>query len=158
MSESSNSCVGTENLSARVNLSWFLGDGEYEPKISSFEALINGEAAFGRLYKEIEAATRSVEIAIWGFQPSMFFKRDGQSLCIGDLLVKKAMDGVKVKVLAWSMLAKVQTFMEANLGNAKSIMKKNSWQTQEQTYYDTLWYDVMEKKRSINFRALENTI
>ena len=97
MSESSNSCVGTENLSARVNLSWFLGDGEYEPKISSFEALINGEAAFGRLYKEIEAATRSVEIAIWGFQPSMFFKRDGQSLCIGDLLVKKAMDGVKVK-------------------------------------------------------------
>ena len=158
MSESSNSCVGTENLSARVNLSWFLGDGEYEPKISSFEALINGEAAFGRLYKEIEAATRSVEIAIWGFQPSMFFKRDGQSLCIGDLLVKKAMDGVKVKVLAWSMLAKVQTFMEANLGNDKSIMKNNSWQTQEQTYYDTLWYDVMEKKRSINFRALENTI
>lgn len=120
---------------AKVGLSWFLSDRDKQelqatmsdahsqPVPATFKALINGEEAFGAIYEKIENAEHSIDIAIWGFQPSMYFKRDGKSLRIGDLLVKKALEGVKVRLLVWSMWGDVQIFKEdaANLGNRHII-------------------------------------
>ena len=47
----------------------------------------------------------------------MHFKRDGKSPCIGDLLIQKALEGKKVRILVWSLPGDIQTFSEANLGN-----------------------------------------
>ena len=100
---------------AKVGLSWFLtdpdkkvrnaseSDAHSQPVPATFKALVNGEEAFGALYDKIANAQHSIDIAIWGLQPSMYFKRDGKSLRIGDLLIKKALEGVKVRVLVWSM-------------------------------------------------------
>ena len=54
---------------------------------------------FGAIYDKIENASSSIDIAIWGFQPSMYFKRkkDGKFLRIGDLLIKMALKQCKSK-------------------------------------------------------------
>lgn len=123
---------------AKVGLSWFLtdpdkkvrnaseSDAHSQPVPATFKALVNGEEAFGALYDKIANAQHSIDIAIWGLQPSMYFKRDGKSLRIGDLLIKKALEGVKVRVLVWSMWLDAQTRNplssdSANLGNKNVI-------------------------------------
>jgi phospholipase D/transphosphatidylase len=141
---------------AKVGLSWFLSDADKkarnasesdahsQPVPATFKALVNGEEAFGALYDKIVNAKHSIDIAIWGFQPSMYFKRDGKSLRIGDLLIKKALEGVKVRVLVWSMWLDAQTFQEdsTNLGNKNAIgygrVSKDI--SKEQMQYDTYWY------------------
>ncbi|RMT08622.1 Phospholipase D/transphosphatidylase [Pseudomonas coronafaciens pv. oryzae] len=93
----------SKNMSCNINLPWFVQGTEYCPAEATFEPLVNGERAFGAVYDAIMAAKHSVEIACWGFQPSMYFKRgDTCSLCIGELLALKAQEGVQVKVLCWS--------------------------------------------------------
>ncbi|MBN6066011.1 hypothetical protein HYE66_05995 [Aggregatibacter actinomycetemcomitans] len=117
---------------------------------ATIKPLVNGETAFGTLHDYLAKAKHSIEIAIWGFQPSMFFKRDGYSPCIGDLLIQKALEGVQVKVLVWSMDG-AQTFTEANLGNmpflpevpffsAKYQKRREEGVTDEQMDYDYWWY------------------
>lgn len=81
---------------------WILNQSEYHPLVCTFEPLVNGEQAFRAVYKAIEAAEKSVCIICWGFQPSMYFVRDGASLPIGALLEKKAEKGVKVRVLCYA--------------------------------------------------------
>jgi phosphatidylserine/phosphatidylglycerophosphate/cardiolipin synthase-like enzyme len=88
--------------SCQLNLPWFVECTEYPPVPATFEPLVNGERAFGAVYDAIMAAKSSVEIICWGFQPSMYFKRgDTSSLRIGDLLIKKANEGVQVRILCW---------------------------------------------------------
>lgn len=134
--------IKNEGLSATYSPTWLLTDSEYPPTGSHFEYLINGQAAFGRLYEEISKAKTSIDIAIWGFQPSMFFKRDGESLCIGELLAKKAYEGVEVRVLVWTMALHLQTFTEdtTNLGASKYASKKITGTTTTQREYDEAWY------------------
>lgn len=88
---------------------WFLTDTEYSRKPATFGLLINGEEAFRAVHEAIAAAKQSVCIICWGFQPSMYFIRDGKSPCIGELLELKARAGVKVRVLSWSMDLSVPT-------------------------------------------------
>ncbi|PJG85636.1 hypothetical protein [Conservatibacter flavescens] len=113
---------------------------------STIRPLINGEAAFTTLYDYIKHANRSIDIAIWGFQPSMFFKRTGDAQCIGDLLIEKALNNVQVKILVWSMWFNVQTFQEANLGNMPELVpwlgmkQAEDGVTEEQQDYDYWWY------------------
>ena len=90
----------SKTTSCQLNLPWFVQCTEYVPAPATFEPLVNGERAFGSVYDAISAAKTSVEIICWGFQPSMYFKRgDTGSLCIGDLLIKKALEGVQVRIL-----------------------------------------------------------
>ncbi|WP_047975978.1 phospholipase D-like domain-containing protein [Muribacter muris] len=124
-----------------------------QPVESTIRYLINGEEAFGTLYEQLSKAEKSIDIAIWGFQPSMFFKRDGNSICIGDLLIQKAQKGVQVKVLVWSMWFNLQTFKEANLGNMPELYR---WQkkgedgvTSEQREYDYWWYQAIKGEINI---------
>lgn len=90
-------------MSVELTAPWFLRGAEYERKAATFGLLINGEEAFRAVHQAIEAAKRSVSIICWGFQPSMYFIRDGRSPTIGELLEKKAREGIKVRVLSWSM-------------------------------------------------------
>ena len=162
---------------AKVGLSWFLSkedkkarnasesDAHSQPVPATFKALVNGEEAFGALYDKIADADHSIDIAIWGLQPSMYFKRDGKSLCIGDLLIKKALEGVKVRVLVWSMWLDAQTLNpfssdSANLGNKNVIgygrpVKEIS---KEQMEYDHLWYKAIEGKFHLKYENIRNSI
>ncbi|MCI5763019.1 MULTISPECIES: phospholipase D-like domain-containing protein [Bacteria] len=143
--------ITPQTYSAKSSDNWFLGNAESKPMNATVQPLVNGERAFGEVYKRIEAAEHSVEIAIWGFQPSMFFVRGAEntSLCIGDLLIQKALNGVSIKVLVWSMSGYAQTFTKdtTNLG------KMATWlpilndgvlgETDEQKSYDYYWYKVV---------------
>jgi hypothetical protein len=69
---------------------WFVQNTEYSPMPATYKPLVNGEEAFAAVYHAIMNAQKTVDIICWGFQPSMYFIRDGQSLCIGELLCKIA--------------------------------------------------------------------
>lgn len=100
-----NSTVAVERASSmalQFTPPWFLTEREYSRKAATFGLLINGQDAFRAVHEAIEAATKSVCIICWGFQPSMYFIRDGNHPCIGQLLEKKARLGIKIRVLSWS--------------------------------------------------------
>lgn len=131
--------------STNLNLPWFLQNTEYHPVPATFEPLVNGERAFGAVYDAIMGATASIDYICWGFQPSMFFKRNGnpEDLCIGDLLIKKGSEGVKVRILCWYDNLHLAQFSEnPNPGNnvvsyfKKGKQNRNDWQEE----YDRLWY------------------
>ncbi|VVP76114.1 phospholipase D-like domain-containing protein [Pseudomonas fluorescens] len=130
--------------SCQLNLPWFVECTEYPPVPATFEPLVNGERAFGAVYDAIMAAKSSVEIICWGFQPSMYFKRgDTSSLRIGDLLIKKANEGVQVRILCWYDSLRVAQTSENmtpgdNVTNWFGKYKQN--RNDEQVEYDKLWY------------------
>ena len=153
MSQNKQQISTTEGkLCATVNFNWFLKDAEKfengtrsEPVPATFKALVNGKEAFEELHERIENAQHSIDIAIWGFQPSMHFKRDGKSPCIGDLLIQKALEGKKVRILVWSLPGNIQTFSEANLGNKPGVWLKDKVEgvTSAQVDYDRWWYEAI---------------
>lgn len=153
MSQNKQQISTTEGkLCATVNFNWFLKDAEKfengtqsEPVPATFKALVNGKEAFEELHDRIANAQHSIDIAIWGFQPSMHFKRDGKSPCIGDLLIQKALEGKKVRILVWSLPGSIQTFAEANLGNKPGVwLNKVEGVTSEQVDYDRWWYEAIQ--------------
>lgn len=134
-------------LGATVSMNWFLDSEESAPVGATFRPLINGKEAFTTLHEKIEKAEHSIDIAIWGFQPSMHLKRDGKSKCIGDLLIEKAKAGVQVRILVWSIPFKIQTFSEANMGNAPGVFSGGvAGVTKAQKQYDRNWYLAREGK------------
>jgi phosphatidylserine/phosphatidylglycerophosphate/cardiolipin synthase-like enzyme len=81
---------------------WYVQESEYGPSLATYKPLVNGEETFGAVHEAIEKATHSVDIICWGFQPSMYFIRNGgKHPSIGALLMEKAKQGVKVRVLGW---------------------------------------------------------
>ena len=134
-------------LGATASMNWFLDSKESSPVAATFRPLINGKEAFTTLHEKIEKAEHSIDIAIWGFQPSMHLKRDGKSKCIGDLLIEKAKAGVQVRILVWSIPFKIQTFSEANMGNAPGVFSGGvAGVTKAQKQYDRNWYLAREGK------------
>lgn len=151
-------CIDSKTNSATGTVDWFLrrcnsGNSSVpeefsQPTPSTFKPLINGKDTFEMLYQKILEAKSSIDIAIWGFQPSMFFRRDGnnETLCIGDLLLKKALENpeMKIRLLVWDMPFQAQTFTEANQGNisVSGTLRKNAVDgvTDEQKKYDRLWF------------------
>ena len=84
----------------------------------SIEPLICGEEVFMRIADDLKAATHSVDIITWGFDPGMVLKRgfkaeDGQRY--GDLLLELATrkkDPVMVRLLVWFDDQLSQTLMK----------------------------------------------
>ncbi|EPN29001.1 putative phospholipase D protein, partial [Pseudomonas syringae pv. actinidiae ICMP 19099] len=130
--------------SARIVPRWFVEESEFSPIPATYRPLVNGEEAFRAVYEAIAKAEKSVEIICWGFQPSMYFIRDGCHPCIGELLRLKAAGGVKVRILGWEMpFNSAGVAGEGNLpGKGVIRIKSRAMQssTPDQYDYDRDWF------------------
>lgn len=144
----------------KVTPPWFVNGSEYEPKKSTFRPLINGEEAFRTVHEAIAKARKSVCIICWGFQPSMYFIRDGKSPSIGQLLELKARQGVMVRVLCWSLTehltVNVTGWKEAPKGEPNTpgrqivgIHDRPFTETDQQYAYDEQFYRIYDRKQSM---------
>ena len=130
------------------NSPWFVRDTEYRPRPASYKPLINGEEAFRAVHEAIAKATKSVDIICWGFQPSMYFIRDGSAPCIGDLLIAKVTDKsnpVRVRILGWEAPYNLTGFVvgESNLPGKEVVgpgQRAGQTSTDEQYAYDRRWF------------------
>ncbi|MFL9927186.1 phospholipase D-like domain-containing protein [Herbaspirillum lusitanum] len=143
-----------------VSLPWFVQATEYNPALATFKPLVNGEETFGAVYDAIAAARKSVDILCWGFQPSMYFKRGpgNKSLSIGELLVRKGAEGVKVRLLCWADDLPLAAWSEnmAPGDNLATVIKphmpdalfssgspvQRDYQTTAQLEFDRQWYAI----------------
>ena len=128
--------------SAVITLPWFVQKTEYRPKPANYTPLVNGHEAFGALYDAIDKATRTIDYVCWGFQPSMYFKRDGgKSLRIGDLLIRRAKAGVKVRILCWLDFAWIAQIGEQEVpGWTEGARFMTQNEDAQQIAYDRNWY------------------
>jgi len=128
--------------SAVITLPWFVQKTEYRPKPANYTPLVNGHEAFGALYDAIDNATRTIDYVCWGFQPSMYFKRDGgKSLRIGDLLIRRAKAGVKVRILCWLDFAWIAQIGEQEVpGWTEGARFMTQNEDAQQIAYDRNWY------------------
>ncbi|AZE54574.1 putative phospholipase protein [Pseudomonas synxantha] len=117
---------------------WYVQNSEYHPVEATYQPLINGEEAFKAVHLAIAQAKKSIDIVCWGFQPSMYFIRDGSAPSIGELLRTKAREGVRVRVLGWEMPLNSAGFAgEANLpGKGTVRIKDRALQSSTQAQYD----------------------
>lgn len=101
-------------------LQWFL-ENESKAKThpifhrNHLEFFVCGEAGFASIDRDIRAASCSIDLVCWGFDPGMELVRgplvDGKAgraqdrwprgMTYGDLLTMKAREGVKVRLLVW---------------------------------------------------------
>ena len=123
---------------------WYVQNTEYPPAKATYQPLINGEEAFRAVHLAIAGATKTIDIICWGFQPSMYFIRDGSAPCIGELLMSKAREGVEVRLLGWEA-----PFNSAGLGGEANLPGKGPFSiadralqsaTQDQYGYDRYWF------------------
>lgn len=126
--------------SAVITLPWFVQHTEYRPKGANYTPLVNGEAAFGALYDAIDKATKTIDYICWGFQPSMYFRRDGKSLRIGDLLIRKAKAGVKVRILCWLDKLHLAQIGEPSMPLYDATRPLSQNEDHDQRAYDWSWY------------------
>ncbi|MBN3005355.1 hypothetical protein JW897_16585 [Chromobacterium alkanivorans] len=132
-----------QTMRCTITPPWFVDKSEYNALTASFQPLVNGERAFRAVHQAIEAAKKSVCIICWGFQPSMYFIRDGKSPCIGELLRQKAKQGVKVKVLGWRMGpagSNLAQYGPENNQPGGGLFSSSPTATPEQRKYDHYWY------------------
>ena len=123
---------------------WYVQNTEYPPAKATYQPLINGEEAFRAVHLAIAGATKTIDIICWGFQPSMYFIRDGSAPCIGELLMNKAREGVEVRLLGWEMpFNSAGVAGEANLPGKGTIRFKDralQSATEDQYAYDHQWF------------------
>lgn len=141
---------------ADITPKWFVCDSEYHPHLATYRPLVNGNEAFKDVYLAIQAAKKSVCIICWGFQPSMYFVRDGTQMMIGQLLEKKAREGKIVRVLCWScqILGDVPvTGIVPGESNHPGRTIPYFWgdkpktATHDQYLYDVWWYKQFDRQR-----------
>jgi phosphatidylserine/phosphatidylglycerophosphate/cardiolipin synthase-like enzyme len=140
---------------------WFVQNTEYAPVPASYKPLVNGEEAFAAVYHAIENAQKTVDIICWGFQPSMYFIRNGQSLRIGELLCLIAeKKQVQVRILGWEMPCNASGGGgEANLPGKGAIRIKDragQSSTDENYAYDRQWYSRYSLSGEWSDHQLEN--
>ncbi|MCL2161341.1 MAG: phospholipase D-like domain-containing protein [Betaproteobacteria bacterium] len=135
---------------------WFISATEYGYRNCTFKMLNCGEAAFGELHRAIQAARHSINYICWGFQPSMYFVRNGNAPSIGELLEEKALQGVKVRVLCWAFMNLSAISLPGAIGEANTpgrqagaVGDRPETHTKDQYDYDKWWYASYD-------RALQN--
>lgn len=146
-----------ETNSATVNAAWFVSDKRHPrppaPREATFLPLNCGEKAFDAVHRAIADARSSVDIICWGFQPSMYFIRDGKHPCIGKLLEQKAQeDHVRIRVLGWSMEIlgfNATGFAGESNAPGRALFKTSDrpiTSSDEQYEYDKYWYLRYERR------------
>lgn len=138
---------------------WFVTDTEYAPRWCTYLPLINGEEAFEAVHHAIENATKSVDIICWGFQPSMYFIRDGKHPSIGELLEQMAKKGVRVRILGWEApLNQAGTAAgESNLPGKGPIRfgdRAGQTASEDQYAYDREWFSKYAPLRPLAREAI----
>jgi phosphatidylserine/phosphatidylglycerophosphate/cardiolipin synthase-like enzyme len=138
--------VRRNEMKAAATPPWFVNKSEYQPHDGTFKLLINGEEAFGSIHRAIEKAKKSISIICWGFQPSMYFVRDGDAPPIGELLERKAASGIEVRILSWAFkpgLKNITGFSESNTPGRWDFGIKDMPETSttKQYKYDRWWYN-----------------
>lgn len=141
--------VTRESMTITCTSPWALNGSEYHPQNAAFKLLINGEEAFGAVHRAIANAQKSVSIICWGFQPSMYFIRDGSHPSIGQLLEERAENNVKVRVLCWELaLANLPVNTTGKAGESNTpgrwrVGLKNRPPSTNDTQYkiDVDWYN-----------------
>ena len=90
------------------SLQWFLEkDCQTHPihNNNDLRFFVCGQEGFTAIEADVRAATRSVDLVLWGFDPGMELVRKGatwpRGTTYGDLLIAKAREGVKVRMLLW---------------------------------------------------------
>ena len=90
------------------SLQWFLeNDIQTHPihNNSDLQFFVCGQQGFMAIEQDIRAATTSIDIVLWGFDPAMELTRSGavwpRGQPYGALLASKARQGVKVRMLLW---------------------------------------------------------
>jgi hypothetical protein len=143
--------------SATISMRWFVQHTEYYPLKATFRPLVNGEDAFRLLYNMMSKAKHTIDIICWGFQPSMYFLRDGKGMQIGKLLEQKgANDNFKVRLLCWHDALYVSSLSENNMPGydvvtglkqnlpesayARMSLLSHDYQTDEERKFDEEWY------------------
>ena len=93
---------------AKGTLQWFLEKDVNTHPIhdnNHLEFFIGGQEGFGAIEQDIRKAASSIDLVLWGFDPGMELSRDGDTWphgkTYGELLVDKAREGVKVRLLIW---------------------------------------------------------
>jgi phosphatidylserine/phosphatidylglycerophosphate/cardiolipin synthase-like enzyme len=123
---------------------WYVRNTEYPPAMATYQPLINGEEAFRAVHLAISNAKATVDIICWGFQPSMYFIRNGIAPSIGELLLAKAKEEVEVRILGWEMpFNSAGKAGEANLpgkGPFRFYDRELQPSTDEQYAYDRQWF------------------
>lgn len=125
---------------------WFVGDTEFPPMQATYMPLVNGEEAFRAVHEAIASAQRTVDIICWGFQPSMYFIRNGKEPCIGELLTRIAKEkNVQVRILGWESPFNTAGGLAGESNQpGKGIVKygdrEGQTTTDEQYAYDREWY------------------
>lgn len=102
-----NLSLTAEERSVTATLDWFAHRNNPlsppRPAGNIVEPLICGEEAFGKFHACIERARKSIDIISWGFDPGLRLKRDdASSETLGELLKRKAEQGIEVRVLIWN--------------------------------------------------------
>lgn len=129
-----------------VTSPWFLSDSEFPLCQATYKPLVNGEEAFAAVFNAITNAQYTVDIICWGFQPSMYFVRDGKSPCIGELLCQIAKEkNVQVRILGWEapFNSAGKAAGEANAPGKGAIRlgdRAGQTATDEQYAYDREWF------------------
>ncbi|MFZ4833278.1 phospholipase D-like domain-containing protein [Rouxiella sp. Mn2063] len=128
-----------------ITAPWFIQQSEYKPMQATYMPLVNGEEAFAAVHRAIADAKKSVDIICWGFQPSMYFIRDGKAPCIGELLNNIAREkGVQVRILGWEAPFNSAGYAgEANLPGKGAIRvsdRAGQSASDKQYAYDRQWF------------------
>lgn len=95
-----------------ATMPWFAGTCRHPPRACNVvHPLINGERAFAAVHDAIAGAKKSVELVLWGFDPSMRLRPGGER--VGALLKRKAAAGVQIRMLVWKNA--LANFLENNI-------------------------------------------
>ena len=93
---------------AKATHQWFLENDVHTHPIhnnNELQFLMCGQEGFAAIEQDIRRATRSIDLVLWGFDPGMELVRKGKTwprgTPYGDLLIAKAREGVKVRLLVW---------------------------------------------------------
>lgn len=103
--------VDAQVRKATLTRQWFLEKSRSHPirTGNTLRTFVGGEEGFAAIAADIEAARESIELVCWGFDPGMALVRQGRSPRYpwaggepyGELLRRKAAQGVRVRLLVW---------------------------------------------------------
>lgn len=103
--------IDERSRKATLTKQWFLEKSLSHPirTGNTLQAFIGGEEGFAAIAADIEAARQSIDLVCWGFDPGMALRRAqahprypwAMGEPYGELLQRKAAQGVKVRLLVW---------------------------------------------------------